>query len=274
MPGAARLGDKAQVQADAHGCPACPHPGTGPTVTGSTDVFINGLSAVRKGDLGIHTACCGPNLYNCKEGSPDVYVNGKPLVRMQDATKHCGGDGQVIEGSPDVLIDDGAAEAGTLGTYSVNATQIAVEQAAEMKKKEAKKKSDTHRGGAVAGGGDLAKDAKKDEKKSGAITAARWSVQRAANGQEVELQIETKDGKGQLSIEIWAQSADRTQDKKVKSESAGADKQVKKKIKLEIPSDAAGSNECFFYFVVKDEEGGERRSDPLFVDRAPFKFSV
>ena len=61
---------------------------------------------------------------------------------------------------------------------------------------------------------------------------------------------------------------------KVKSESASAAKQVKKKIKLEIPPDAAGGNECHFYFVVKDSEGGEKRSDPLFVDRAPFKFSV
>ena len=99
-------------------------------------------------------------------------------------------------------------------------------------------------------------------------------MQRAANGQEVELQIETKNGKGSLTIEIWAQSADRTQDKKVKSDSASAAKQVKKKIKLDIPADAAGGNECYFYFVVKDSEGGERKSDPLFVDRMPFKFSV
>ncbi|HEY4769395.1 MAG TPA: hypothetical protein VIH51_02185, partial [Myxococcales bacterium] len=96
----------------------------------------------------------------------------------------------------------------------------------------------------------------------------------AANGQDVELRIECKDPKGQLQIEIWAQSADRAQDKKVKSESAAAAKSVKKKIKLEIPPDAAAGNECHFYFVVKDEQGGEHRSDTLFVDRAPFKFSV
>ena len=60
----------------------------------------------------------------------------------------------------------------------------------------------------------------------------------------------------------------------MKSESASAGKRVKKKIKLAIPPDAAAGNECSFYFVVKDEEGGEQRSDPLFVDRAPFKFSV
>ena len=41
MPAAARLGDKAQIQADAHGCPACPHPGVGPIVVGSHNVFTN-----------------------------------------------------------------------------------------------------------------------------------------------------------------------------------------------------------------------------------------
>jgi uncharacterized Zn-binding protein involved in type VI secretion len=274
MPGAARLGDKAQVQADAHGCPACPHPGTGPIVVASTNVFVNSKGSARKKDLGIHAVCCGPNLYNIKEGSPTVYVNGQPMARMQDGTKHCGGDGNITEGSPDVLIDDGASGAG-LGSYVINALKILLEQTAATQAAQAKKISDTHTGGAPAkaAGRDLAKD-EKPAKKSGSITAARWAVQRAANGQEVELHIETQEGKGELTIEIWSQSADRAQDKKVKSESASAGKKVKKKIKLEIPPDAAAGNECFFYFVVKDEQGGEQRSDPLFVDRAPFKFSV
>src|SRR5437763_1932803 len=157
MPAAARLGDKAQVDADAHGCPACPHPGIGPIVTASTDVFVNKKGAARQDDLGIHAVCCGPNNFTVVKGSPTVYVNGKP----------------------------------------------------------------------------------------------------------VELRTECKDPKGQLRIEIWAQSADRAQDKKVKSESAGAAKSVKKKVKLEIPPDAAAGNECHFYFVVKDEQGGEHRSDTL-----------
>jgi uncharacterized Zn-binding protein involved in type VI secretion len=274
MPAAARLGDKAQVQADAHGCPSCPHPGTGPIVVGSPDVFTNSKPQARKNDLGIHAICCGPNNYTINAGSPTVYVNGQPAARMQDKTKHCGGSGQIIEGSPDVLLDDGASGAG-LGSYVINAIKILLEKAAQMKAAQAKQKSDTHGGGGPAGGGgaNVAKD-QKDEKKSGSISSAKWAIQRAANGQEVELHIETKDAKGNLTIEIWAQSADRTQDKKVKSESASAAKKVTKKVKLEIPPDAAGGNECFFYFIVKDSEGGERKSDPLFVDRAPFKFSV
>jgi uncharacterized Zn-binding protein involved in type VI secretion len=274
MPAAARLGDKAQVDADAHGCPACPHPAVGPIVTGSPDVFVNKKPSARKDDLGIHAICCGPNNFQIAKGSPDVYVNGKPMARMQDDCKHCGGKGPIIEGSPDVLIDDGAS-AGGLGSYAITALKILLQQAAASKAKQAKKASDSHGGTGPAGGGgkDVSKNAK-EEKKTGSITSAKWSVQRAVNGQQVELQIETKDGKGNLTIEIWAQSADRTQDKKVKSETASASKQVKKKVKLDIPPDAAAGNECHFYFVVKDDQGGERKSDPIFVDRAPFKFSV
>ncbi|HZX93168.1 MAG TPA: PAAR domain-containing protein [Myxococcales bacterium] len=274
MPAAARLGDKAQVGADAHGCPACPHPAIGPIVSASPDVSINGRGAARQDDLGIHAACCGPNNFSISKGSATVYVNGKPLARMGDSTKHCGGTGPIVDGSPDVLIDDGAEAAQGVSSSSGSQQQIATAQAAESKKKEAKKASDSHAGGGGGGGAkDVAKDAK-DEKKSGSIVSARWSVQRAANGQEVELQVECKDPKGQLQIEIWAQSADRAQDKKVKSDSASAAKSVKKKVKLEIPQDAAGGNECHFYFVVKDDQGGEKKSDPLFVDRAPFRFSV
>jgi len=274
MPGAARLGDKSQVQADAHGCPSCPHPGTGPIVVGSADVFTNSLPQARLDDLGIHAVCCGPNNYQIAKGSPTVYVNGKPAARLQDKTKHCGGDGQIIEGSPDVLLDDGADGQG-LGSYVMNALSILLAEAAEFAKGEIKKLSDSHLVAAVEkAAADLAKDAKTEDKKAGSISSAKWSVQRAANGEEVELQIETKNGKGSLTIEIWAQSADRAQDTKVKSDTAQAADSVKKKVKLDIPPDAAGGNECHFYFVVKDAQGGEKKSDPIFVDRAPFKFSV
>jgi uncharacterized protein YdhG (YjbR/CyaY superfamily) len=99
-------------------------------------------------------------------------------------------------------------------------------------------------------------------------------VQRAHNGQDVELHVETKDAQGSLTIEIWAQSADRTQDQKVKTETASAAPSVKKKVKLDIPPAAAAKNECLFYFVVKDAKRGELKSEVLFVDRTPLKFSV
>src|SRR5947209_1587281 len=114
MPAAARLGDKAQVDSDAHGCPSCPHPAVGPITVGSPDVQINKKPAARLDDLGIHAVCCGPNNYQIAKGSPSVYVNGKPLARLGDKTKHCGGTGPIIDGSPDVMIDDGGPDAASL----------------------------------------------------------------------------------------------------------------------------------------------------------------
>ena len=274
MPAAARLGDKAQVKADKHGCPSCPHPGIGPIVTGSPDVNINSLKAARVDDLGVHAICCGPNFFKIVKGSPSVYVNGKPLARKNDKTKHCGGDGPITEGSPDVMIDDGASASG-LGSYVINALKILLEKALENKKGEAEEASDSQAGKGKGKGGtsEVAKDAK-EEKGAGSITRAAFNVARALNGQEVELQIECKDPKGSLKIELWAMSADRTQDKVVSKIDASASASVKKKVKLDIPADAAGGNECHFYMVVKDDKGGEVKSGPIFVDRAPFRFST
>src|SRR5438105_3144229 len=110
MPAAARLGDPVQCDSCAHGCPACPHPTKGVIVVGSSDVTINGLPAARADstDLGVHAVCCGANVFQLAKGSPTVYVNNKPLARRTDQTQHCGGTGQITDGSPDVMADDGA----------------------------------------------------------------------------------------------------------------------------------------------------------------------
>src|SRR5881275_2564310 len=171
MPAAARLGDKAQVDADAHGCPACPHPAVGPIVTGSPDVFVNGKPAARQDDLGIHAACCGPNTFTIQKGSPTVYVNGKPFARMNDQTKHCGASGPIIEGSPDVNIDDGAS-AQRLGSYLMNALQILLQSTTAAKPPKQKKKSDTHTSSAGQQQNLAATPVQ------GQVKSARWSVQR------------------------------------------------------------------------------------------------
>jgi uncharacterized Zn-binding protein involved in type VI secretion len=106
MAAAGRLGDQAQIQQDAHGCPGCPHPGVGPAIAGSPDVFINGMPALRKDDLGLHAVCCGPNMWQANAGSGTVFINGKAAHRNGDATKHCGGQGKLIQGSADVNIGD------------------------------------------------------------------------------------------------------------------------------------------------------------------------
>lgn len=103
MPPQCRLGDKSSVAADAHGCPACPHPCIGPVIVGSPDVNVNMRPATRVGDKGVHAACCGPNTWEATKGSGTVFINNKAAHRLADQDKHCGGMGQMIEGSPNVM---------------------------------------------------------------------------------------------------------------------------------------------------------------------------
>ncbi|MBC7977736.1 MAG: PAAR domain-containing protein [Myxococcales bacterium] len=104
MPGQCRLGDKSNVPVDAHGCPACPHPAVGPAIVGSPDCNVNKLPAVRVDDTGVHMACCGPNTWTAKMGSSTVFINNKAAHRQGDQDKHCGGMGQMIEGSTNVIV--------------------------------------------------------------------------------------------------------------------------------------------------------------------------
>lgn len=106
MPAAGRLGDKAQCPSDSHGCPSCAHGVVGPAVAGSSNTFVNGKSALRVGDPGVHSSCCGPNTWNVAKGAPGVYINSIKAHRKGDATTHCGGMGKLIDGSPDVFIGD------------------------------------------------------------------------------------------------------------------------------------------------------------------------
>jgi len=103
MPEQARVTDIAKIPADVHGCTVCPHPCQGPAREGSPDVNVNNLPAMRVGDPGIHAACCGTNTWNAQAGSSKVMINGKPAHRKTDATKHCGGVGQMSTGSSDVI---------------------------------------------------------------------------------------------------------------------------------------------------------------------------
>ncbi|RMG16378.1 MAG: hypothetical protein D6731_06275 [Planctomycetota bacterium] len=106
MPGPPqhRVTDRAFCPACAHGCPACPHPVTGPATAGSPNVFVNGLPAMRLGDSGIHMACCNGNTWIVAKGSSSVFINKKPAARLGDMTSHCGGVGNIIQGSPNVFV--------------------------------------------------------------------------------------------------------------------------------------------------------------------------
>jgi uncharacterized Zn-binding protein involved in type VI secretion len=104
MPPQGRLGDRSQVPADAHGCPACPHPAVGPAIAGSPNVNTNSRPSLRVTDSGVHAACCGPNMWKAIAGSATVFINNLPAHRLGDADMHCGGMGKLIEGSDNVMV--------------------------------------------------------------------------------------------------------------------------------------------------------------------------
>ena len=106
MPEAARVSDLSKADPHAHWCPACPHQVIGPIIMGSPTVFINGLPAARVSDMGIHSVCCGPNIYEIKMGSSTVFINGLAAARKGDMTQHCNmAPGKIDTGSPDVNIE-------------------------------------------------------------------------------------------------------------------------------------------------------------------------
>ncbi len=112
MAEAGRKGDNSHVGADSHGCKSCPHAADGPATSGSGDVFINGLPALRVGDTGSHSSCCGSNTWAARTGAPAVFFNGKAVHRKGDAVRHCGGSGVLSEGSADVFIGDAVVAPG------------------------------------------------------------------------------------------------------------------------------------------------------------------
>lgn len=104
MPPQGRLGDKSQVPSDSHGCPGCPHSCVGPATAGSPDTLCNGRPALRIGDPGIHSSCCGSDTWIAVKGSSTVFINNRPAHRLSDDVQHCGGMGRLIEGSPNVIV--------------------------------------------------------------------------------------------------------------------------------------------------------------------------
>ncbi len=93
----ARVGSTANVPADSHGCPACPHNCTGPALTGTPPVFLNGTRLLPVGSTGRHKNCCGDNTFVVTGGDAEVKFHGKPLAVKGSPTKHCGGVGKITK---------------------------------------------------------------------------------------------------------------------------------------------------------------------------------
>jgi hypothetical protein len=67
-------------------------------------VNVNRRPALRVDDPGVHAACCGANTWTATRGSTTVFINGKGAHRIGDQNRHCGGIGQLVEGSPNVIV--------------------------------------------------------------------------------------------------------------------------------------------------------------------------
>jgi uncharacterized Zn-binding protein involved in type VI secretion len=91
------VGGMSACEACAHGCPACPHPTSGPICTGSSLVHVGGKPAARVGDVGVTILpCCGTNFFEITAGDDQVLINGRPAALLLSETKHCGGTGRII----------------------------------------------------------------------------------------------------------------------------------------------------------------------------------
>ena len=104
LPAQGRLGDNANCPSDGHGNICCSHNVTGPATAGSPNVHVNGMPALRMGDPGVHSSCCGGNEWVAMGCSMTVHINGIGAHRLGDATQHCGGSGILIQGSMNVIV--------------------------------------------------------------------------------------------------------------------------------------------------------------------------
>jgi uncharacterized Zn-binding protein involved in type VI secretion len=96
MTGACRIGDVAS----GHGC-FPPHN----TITGSNNVFVNGVGSQTVGDT-IQFHCCpdeGCHIGTTITGSNSVFVNGRPKTKIGNMI-HCGS--HMITGSVNVFVGD------------------------------------------------------------------------------------------------------------------------------------------------------------------------
>jgi uncharacterized Zn-binding protein involved in type VI secretion len=105
MPAAARGNSTDSVQSKTGVGASCNSPQTTATNECSSDVFVNTIGAVRKGDkVALHPASgCGPDQSTLTKSSGTVFVNGKGAGRKGDEYTS---DNTITSGSGNVFIGD------------------------------------------------------------------------------------------------------------------------------------------------------------------------
>src|SRR5687767_8287890 len=104
MGNASRLGDYSFAGVPKPGRSSRTHTASGPATTGSPNVIINNRAAVRVDDRGMYHGVGGSGAWRAAHGAPRVLINGRRAHRTHDENKHRGGVGEMLQGSPNVVI--------------------------------------------------------------------------------------------------------------------------------------------------------------------------
>src|SRR4051794_17563224 len=96
----ARVTDRHEGICD-HGLPCCPHFVWGPIVEGSPNTITNSLLQARDNDL-VHHNCPHCGIGWIVASSQTVFVNGKKIARLGDTVIYPGGQGVIVQASPNV----------------------------------------------------------------------------------------------------------------------------------------------------------------------------
>jgi uncharacterized Zn-binding protein involved in type VI secretion len=81
-----------------------PHPASGPAIIGAPTVLVNGRPGLRVSGMGVHAACCGPNIRFAVQGGATVIIRRLPAHRLGGQDMRCGGLGFMMQGSPNVIV--------------------------------------------------------------------------------------------------------------------------------------------------------------------------
>lgn len=156
--------------------------------------MTNSRPAFRKDDTGIHAACCNQNTWKAVQGSATVFINNKEAVRLGDKTKHCGGSGNMIEGSNNVMIGGAAGSGGGGGSGGGSSSaQTGGTAASSAGSQSGTNSNQTGQGGSASGASSEApanenqQDESETDEPQPLLVSAKWSQDRVPVSTEVKM---------------------------------------------------------------------------------------
>ena len=192
--------------------------------------MTNSRPAFRKDDTGIHAACCNTNTWKAVQGSGTVFINNKEAVRLGDQTKHCGGSGNMIEGSDNVMIGGASSGGGGGGGGGGSSSAQAgggTQSSSGSQSGTNSNQTGTGAGGAGAQSGSAASDAPNEDTKNEpqpVLVSAAWSKDRVPVSTQVTLSAICEDMSGKPATFTIKDADDDAKTIATVSGTCGADK--------------------------------------------------